>query len=77
MLKQSIGAALFAAAGLTGSSLAAQAQDAREAEILGYHQLCDHGDRRACVRFGMFLQQNQDRAMAWRRMHPEWFWWER
>ena len=76
MFKRSMGAALAAAVFL-GSGLATHAQDGREAEILGYHQLCDHGDRRACVRFGMLLQQNQDRAIAWRRMHPEWFWWDR
>jgi len=48
------------------STAPARAQDV-QAELLGLHQLCDHGDRRACVRFGMILG----------RVHPEWFWWER
>ena len=77
MFKRSVGALLIAAGGLVGSGVAAHAQDARDAEILGFHQLCDYGDRRACVRFGMLLQQNQDRQIAWRRLHPEWFWWDR
>jgi hypothetical protein len=53
------------------------AQDAREAEMIGMHQLCDHGDRKACIKFGMMIQQNHDHMEAWRRTHPEWFWWER
>jgi hypothetical protein len=76
MFKRSVGALLVAAGGLVGSGVAAHAQDARNAEILGFHQLCDHGDRHACVRFGM-LPQHQDRQIAWRRLRPEWFWWER
>jgi hypothetical protein len=76
MFKRSVGALLVAAGGLVGSGVAAHAQDARNAEILGFHQLCDHGDRRASVRVGMLLQ-HQDRQIAWRRLRPEWFWWER
>ena len=45
MFKRSVGALLFAAGGVFGSGFAAHAQDARDAEILGFHQLCDHGDR--------------------------------
>jgi hypothetical protein len=56
-------------------SIAARAQD-RAAEIIGFHQLCDHGDRKACVRFGMLLGQNMERHAEWRRSHPEWWWWE-
>ncbi len=52
------------------------AQDAREAEMIGMHQLCDHGDRKACIKFGMMIQQNHDRIEAWRHAHPEWFWFE-
>jgi hypothetical protein len=62
-------------AGATGVS--AWAQDSREAEIIGLHQLCDRGDRKACVRFGMMIQQNKDHMREWHRVHPEWFWWER
>ena len=38
------------------------AQNAREAEIIGFHQLCDKGDRRACVRFGILIGENRDVA---------------
>jgi hypothetical protein len=56
----------------------AQAQNlAREAEIRGLHQLCEKGDRRACVRFGMILGEMRERHGEWRRAHAEWFWWER
>ena len=55
----------------------AWAQDAREAQLIGFHQLCDHGDRGACVKFGMMLQQNRDRHDEWRRSHPEFFFFER
>lgn len=47
------------------------------AEIIGYHALCEHGDRRACVRFGMLIEHNRDRHAEWRRSHPEFFWYER
>ena len=62
---------------LAVGSGAAQAQDAREAQLIGFHQLCDHGDRGACVKFGMMLQQNRDRQDEWRRSHPEFFFFER
>ena len=54
----------------------ALAQD-RAAELLGLHQLCDHGDRKACVRFGMMLGENKERHAEWRKAHPEFWWWER
>ena len=57
-------------------STPARAQNAVEAEILGFHQLCDKGDRKACVRFGILIGQNQQRHADWRRAHAEWFWWE-
>jgi hypothetical protein len=57
-------------------SVAARAQD-RQAEMLGFHQLCDRGDRKACIRFGMLLGQNQERHAEWRKSHPEFWWWER
>jgi hypothetical protein len=58
------------------STAPARAQDI-QAELLGFHQLCDRGDRKACVRFGMILGRMQERHAEWRRAHPEWFWWER
>jgi hypothetical protein len=67
-------AAIVVSAAIAGPAFA---QDAREAEMIGMHQLCDHGDRKACIKFGMLIQQNHDRMEAWRHSHPEWFWWER
>jgi hypothetical protein len=55
----------------------AQAQEGREGEIIGLHQLCDSGDRRACIRFGMLLQENREHHEDWHHNHPEWFWWQR
>jgi hypothetical protein len=55
----------------------AQAQSAVEAEMIGFHQLCEKGDRRACVRFGILIGQNQQRHADWRRAHADWWWWER
>jgi hypothetical protein len=73
--------AFVIAAGVGGSASMvaspAHAQNAVEAEIIGFHQLCDKGDRRACVRFGILIGENRERHAEWRRMHPEWFWWDR
>jgi hypothetical protein len=59
------------------SSIPARAQSPREAEMIGFHELCEKGDRRACVRFGILIGQNQERHAEWRRSHAAWFWWER
>ena len=64
-------------AGCAGSALPAAAQDAREAQLVGFHALCNQGDKKACVRFGMMLQQNADKHAEWRRGHPEFFFFER
>ena len=55
----------------------ARAQSAEEAEMVGFHQLCEKGDRRACIKFGILLGRNQQRHADWRRAHADWFWWER
>jgi hypothetical protein len=55
----------------------ARAQSNVEAEMLGFHQLCDKGDRKACVRFGILIGKNEQRHADWRKSHAEWFWWER
>jgi hypothetical protein len=70
--------AVLVLAGATLSSVTVRAEDwkAREAELLGLHQLCDKGDRRACVRFGMMLGEAKERHADWRRNHPEFWWWE-
>ena len=54
----------------------ARAQSAEEAEMVGFHQLCEKGDRRACIKFGILLGRNQQRHADWRRAHADWFWWE-
>ncbi|MBS0240157.1 MAG: hypothetical protein JSS54_18445 [Proteobacteria bacterium] len=71
------GFALFVAVLGSASAMARADQEAREAEILGLHQLCDKGDRRACVHFGILLGENRERHEEWRKRHPEWWWWER
>jgi hypothetical protein len=60
-----------------GSSAVVRAQSAREAEMVGFHQLCDRGDRKACIRFGIMIGENRERHAEWRRAHPEFWWWER
>jgi hypothetical protein len=39
----------------------AQAQGNIEAEMIGFHQLCDRGDKRACIRFGILIGENRQR----------------
>lgn len=70
-----VAVAMFGA--MTAASVPVQAQNAREAEIIGFHQLCEKGDRRACVRFGMLIGENKQRHADWRRAHAEWWWWEK
>jgi hypothetical protein len=77
MLSKAIFGAALLAIGAIPASVSALAQSPREAEIVGLHQLCDHGDRRACVRFGMLIGENRERHAEWRRQHPDWWWWER
>ena len=74
--------ALMIATGAGGSAAMiaspAHAQNAAvEAEIVGFHQLCEKGDRKACVRFGILIGRNEQRGADWRRAHADWFWYER
>ena len=69
-----IGAAFVAA--LAYSGYPAAAQDGREAQMIGFRDFCEHGDKKACVKFGMMLQQNIDRQGEWRHSHPDWFFFE-
>jgi hypothetical protein len=62
---------------LSVTAAQAQGKEAREAELIGFHALCDKGDRKACVRFGMMLGEMRERHVEWRRLHPEFFFWER
>jgi hypothetical protein len=56
---------------LSGASAQTQDRPTKEGERL--HQLCDKGDQRACIRFGMLLNENRGRHEEWRKSHPE-FW---
>jgi hypothetical protein len=67
-------AALSATAVIAPSS--AHAQSGVEAEMIGYHELCNKGDRRACIRFGILIGENHQRHADWRRAHADWWWWE-
>jgi hypothetical protein len=69
-------AMFFAVAGSVPMSAPAHAQDARQAELIGYHVACNAGDRKACIRFGMLLGEMRERHAEWRRLHPEFWWWE-
>ena len=71
-----IAAGVGGSAGMTTSPAHAQGA-AVETEILGFHQLCEKGDRKACVRFGILIGRNEQRGADWRRAHAEWFWFER
>ena len=68
------GAVIAAISGVASQALAG---DGREAQLVGFHALCNRGDKPACVRFGMMLQQNADHHAEWRRTHPEFFFFER
>jgi hypothetical protein len=81
MILKPLMAAVAIAVGISATAAVvttpAHAQNNVEAEMLGYHQLCDKGDRKACVRFGILLGKNEQRHADWRKAHAEWFWWER
>ncbi len=81
MISKSLTAALafavIASATAAIGSTSARAQDGVEAEMIGFHQLCQKGDRRACVRFGILIGRNEQRHADWRRVHADWWWWER
>jgi hypothetical protein len=47
------------------------------ARMLQLRERCDDGDRRACVRLGIIIGENRERRAAWRREHPDVFFYER
>jgi hypothetical protein len=66
---------LYASAALL--LLAAMPAKAQDLEVIRvYHIACGHGDRAACVRFGIMLGEHREKREEWRRLHPEFFWWE-
>jgi hypothetical protein len=74
-----LGYALAAVLALGGATALAQMgpdRQAMEFEAHRLHEACDHGDRKACVRFGMILGEHHELHEEWRRTHPEFFWWE-
>ena len=80
MILKPLMAAALIAAGISGTAALiatpVHAQDAVEAEMVGYHQLCEKGDRKACIRFGILIGRNEQRHTDWRRAHADWWWWE-
>ena len=62
------------AALLLSAALPAQADGIEE--LRAYHIACEHGDKAACVRFGIILGENRGKREEWRHLHPEFFWWE-
>jgi hypothetical protein len=53
------------------------ARDELRDRMLQLREGCDEGDRRACVRLGIIIGENRERRGAWRREHPEVFFYER
>ena len=68
-----IAAAIIISGAAMLGSVPVQAQDRPTAEGARLRQLCEGGDKRACVRFGMLLNENRGRHDEWRKSHPE-FW---
>ena len=67
-LKLVLGAAALSLVGIAAiASSGVRAQSAREAEMIGFHQLCEKGDRKACIRFGIMIGENRERHAEWRR----------
>jgi hypothetical protein len=81
MILKPLIAAIAIAVGLSATTAmiatTAHAQGNVETEILGFHQLCEKGDRKACVRFGILIGRNEQHSADWHRAHAEWFWWEK
>jgi hypothetical protein len=56
---------------------AAMVRDELRDRMLEFRERCEEGDRRACVRLGIVIGENRERRSAWRREHPEVFFYER
>lgn len=55
----------------------APVRDELSGRMLDLRGRCEDGDRRACVRLGILIGENRERRAAWRRDHPEVFFYER
>ena len=53
------------------------ARDELREHMLQLRAGCEQGDRRACVRLGILIGENREHREAWRREHPEVFFYER
>ena len=53
------------------------ARDSLRDQMLQLREECEDGERRACVRLGIIIGENRERRAAWRREHPEVFFYER
>lgn len=53
------------------------ARDELRERMFRLREACEEGDRRACVRLGIIIGENRGRREAWRRDHPELFFWDR
>jgi hypothetical protein len=45
--------------------------------MLELRQACEEDDKRSCVRLGILIGENRARREAWRREHPDVFFYER
>jgi hypothetical protein len=52
-------------------------RDTLSDQMLQLREGCEDGDRGACVRLGIVIGENRARRAAWRREHPEVFFYER
>lgn len=71
--KTLISAAIVVSSAAVLGSVPAPAQDRVTSEGQRLHKLCEGGDKRACVRFGMMFNENRARHDEWRRSRPEFF----
>ena len=55
----------------------APVRDELSVRMMDLRERCEDGDRRACVRLGILIGENRERRAAWRREHPEVFFYER
>jgi hypothetical protein len=76
--KSVLAAASIAVAISVVASAPSQAQSARQIEMAELHKKCEQGrSRRACIRFGILIGENRQRHTDWRKLHPDWWWWEK
>ena len=53
------------------------ARDELRDRMLTLREGCEDGDKRSCVRLGILIGENRERRAAWRREHPDVFFYER